>query len=63
MDIIQLYGASPANFLDVGGSVQEHQVLQAFKILTSGETRSSLIFIQIRLITYVWYNISCFVTI
>lgn len=37
MDIIQLYGASPANFLDVGGSVQEHQVLQAFKILTSDE--------------------------
>ena len=36
MDIIQLYGASPANFLDVGGTVQEQQVLQAFKILTSG---------------------------
>jgi len=35
MDIIQLYGASPANFLDVGGSVQEKQVLEAFKILTS----------------------------
>jgi len=35
MDIIQLYGGSPANFLDVGGSVQEHQVLQAFRILTS----------------------------
>ncbi len=38
MDIIQLYGASPANFLDVGGTVQEQQVLQAFKILTSGKT-------------------------
>lgn len=36
MDIIKLYGASPANFLDVGGTVQEHQVLEAFKILTSG---------------------------
>jgi succinyl-CoA synthetase beta subunit len=36
MDIIQLYGASPANFLDVGGTVQEQQVLQAFQILTSG---------------------------
>ena len=35
MDIIQLYGGSPANFLDVGGTVQEYQVLQAFKILTS----------------------------
>ena len=37
MDIIQLYGASPANFLDVGGTVQEQQVLQAFQILTSGK--------------------------
>lgn len=36
MDIIKLYGASPANFLDVGGTVQEQQVLQAFQILTSG---------------------------
>lgn len=26
MDIIKLYGGEPANFLDVGGSVQEHQV-------------------------------------
>jgi succinyl-CoA synthetase beta subunit len=40
MDIIQLYGASPANFLDVGGTVQEQQVLQAFTILTSGIKKS-----------------------
>lgn len=26
MDIIKLYGGEPANFLDVGGGVQEHQV-------------------------------------
>ena len=26
MDIIKLYGGEPANFLDVGGSVQESQV-------------------------------------
>ena len=26
MDIIKLYGGEPANFLDVGGSVQENQV-------------------------------------
>ena len=26
MDIIKYYGGEPANFLDVGGSVQEHQV-------------------------------------
>lgn len=35
MDIIKLNGGSPANFLDVGGSVKEEQVLTAFKILTS----------------------------
>lgn len=34
MDIIQLYGASPANFLDLGGGVQEEGVFQAFKLLT-----------------------------
>uniref|UniRef100_G3MRL7 Succinate--CoA ligase [GDP-forming] subunit beta, mitochondrial n=1 Tax=Amblyomma maculatum TaxID=34609 RepID=G3MRL7_AMBMU len=34
MDIIQLHGGSPANFLDVGGSVKEDQVTQAFKIIT-----------------------------
>jgi len=36
MDIIKLYGGEPANFLDVGGTVQEQQVQQAFQILTSG---------------------------
>ncbi|CAL4081874.1 unnamed protein product [Meganyctiphanes norvegica] len=35
MDIIKLHGGSPANFLDVGGSVQESQVYEAFRILTS----------------------------
>merc|ERR1719334_2341293 len=35
MDIIQLHGGSPANFLDVGGSVTEDQVFHAFKLLTS----------------------------
>jgi len=35
MDIIQLYGGSPANFLDVGGSAQTEQVIAAFKIITS----------------------------
>jgi len=29
MDIIKYYGGEPANFLDVGGSVQEHQVREA----------------------------------
>jgi len=35
MDIIQLHGGSPANFLDVGGGATEKQVEEAFKILTS----------------------------
>merc|ERR1719473_2697754 len=35
MDIIQLKGGSPANFLDVGGGAQENQVKEAFKILTA----------------------------
>ncbi|MEY2479432.1 MAG: succinyl-CoA synthetase beta subunit [Verrucomicrobiota bacterium] len=33
MDIIKFYGGSPANFLDVGGSATEEQVMEAFKIL------------------------------
>ncbi|KAK4029409.1 succinate--CoA ligase [GDP-forming] subunit beta, mitochondrial [Daphnia magna] len=43
MDIIQLYGASPANFLDVGGTVQEQQVLQAFQILTSDKNVKAIL--------------------
>jgi succinyl-CoA synthetase beta subunit len=35
MDIIKLYGASPANFLDVGGSATKDKVAAAFKIITS----------------------------
>lgn len=34
MDIIKLYGGEPANFLDVGGNVQEWQVKEAFRIIT-----------------------------
>jgi succinyl-CoA synthetase beta subunit len=32
MDIIKLYGGEPANFLDVEGSVQEHQVTEDDKV-------------------------------
>jgi succinyl-CoA synthetase beta subunit len=35
MDIIKLYGESPANFLDVGGSATKEKVAAAFKIITS----------------------------
>ncbi|MGL4824755.1 MAG: ADP-forming succinate--CoA ligase subunit beta [Alphaproteobacteria bacterium] len=33
MDIIQLYGGTPANFLDVGGGATREQVTAAFKLL------------------------------
>ncbi|MFZ2619559.1 MAG: ADP-forming succinate--CoA ligase subunit beta [Alphaproteobacteria bacterium] len=35
MDIINHYGESPANFLDVGGSATEERVTAAFKIIVS----------------------------
>lgn len=35
MDIINLYGAEPANFLDVGGGATTEKVTAAFKIITS----------------------------
>jgi len=35
MDVIQLYGAAPANFLDVGGGATKEKVTEAFKILLS----------------------------
>src|SRR5580704_7251366 len=35
MDIIKLYGATPANFLDVGGGANKEKVAAAFKIITA----------------------------
>ncbi len=35
MDIIQHYGGTPANFLDVGGGASQEQVAAAFKIILS----------------------------
>jgi succinyl-CoA synthetase beta subunit len=35
MDIIKLYGAQPANFLDVGGGASKEKVTAAFKIITA----------------------------
>jgi len=35
MDIIELYGSSPANFLDVGGGATREKVTEAFKIILS----------------------------
>ena len=37
MDIIKLYGAEPANFLDVGGGATKEKVTAAFKIITADE--------------------------
>ena len=37
MDIIKLYGGDPANFLDVGGTVDAKRVSEAFKIILSDE--------------------------
>ncbi len=35
MDIIQLYGSAPANFLDVGGGANKEKVCEAFKLIMS----------------------------
>jgi len=37
MDIIKLYGAEPANFLDVGGGASKEKVAAAFKIITADQ--------------------------
>jgi len=37
MDIIQHYGGSPANFLDVGGGASKEQVTSAFQIILSDQ--------------------------
>lgn len=37
MDIIKLYGAEPANFLDVGGGANKEKVTEAFKLILSDE--------------------------
>ena len=38
MDIIKLYGAEPANFLDVGGAATKDLVTEAFKIILSDDS-------------------------
>jgi len=46
MDIISLYGGSPANFLDVGGSADGDQMKEAVKILNN-DTDVKAIFVNI----------------
>lgn len=43
MDIIQLCGGKPANFLDVGGGATKEQVATAFKILVSDPSVKSIL--------------------
>jgi succinyl-CoA synthetase beta subunit len=46
MDIIKLYGAAPANFLDVGGSANAEAIENAFRILLSDKS-VEVVFINI----------------
>jgi succinyl-CoA synthetase beta subunit len=44
MDLVQLHGGSPANFLDVGGGTTAERVAEAFKIILSdGKVKAVLV--------------------
>jgi len=43
MDIIQLHGGKPANFLDVGGGATPAMVTEAFRIITSDKRVEGLL--------------------
>jgi len=43
MDIVQLYGGSPANFLDVGGGATKERVTEAFKLILSDKNVSAVL--------------------
>ena len=46
MDIIKHYGGTPANFLDVGGSAEDEQMVEAIKLLNN-DPEVNAIFINI----------------
>lgn len=46
MDLLKLYGGSPANFLDIGGTATEDQVYNAFRIITM-DPHVKVIFVNI----------------
>ena len=46
MDIIKHYGGYPANFLDVGGSAEDYQMIEAIKLLNN-DPEVDAIFINI----------------
>ncbi len=43
MDLIKLYGGSPANFLDVGGGATKERVTEAFKIILSDQNVKAML--------------------
>lgn len=43
MDLIQLHGGSPANFLDVGGGTSAEKVTEAFKLILSDSKVKSIL--------------------
>ncbi|MEO0422082.1 MAG: ADP-forming succinate--CoA ligase subunit beta [Pseudomonadota bacterium] len=43
MDIIQLHGGSPANFLDVGGNATSERVSHAFRLILSNERVTAIL--------------------
>lgn len=46
MDIIHLFGGTPANFLDVGGGATEDRIAEGFRIIAS-DSRVKVIFVNI----------------
>ena len=46
LDVVQLYGGKPANFLDVGGGASEEQIVAALNILLA-DSRASVVLINI----------------
>ncbi len=54
MDIIKLYGGSPANFLDIGGGATKQQVTEAIRILSND---SKVSYLSISLSFYHFSNI------
>ncbi|QPB42606.1 ADP-forming succinate--CoA ligase subunit beta [Rodentibacter haemolyticus] len=43
MDIVKLYGGSPANFLDVGGGATKERVTEAFKIILTDKAVKAIL--------------------
>ncbi len=43
MDIIKLYGGSPANFLDVGGGASREKVTEAFKLMLKNSNLKAIL--------------------